>query len=212
MWVVVVVALAHGRPDHRLLAARGEWLLAVVATEGLAIGAGRLAAAGWGEALHVTGVVLWALGGALYAVIGAGLVERIVRRPLRPGQLTPDWWIVMGAAAIFTLAATSVTSAAAGSVAGTLGVAGWVLASAWIPALAAGEVWQTRTGMPHFTPARWTMVFPLGMYSAASQHLGTAVAASWLATFGRWWLVVAVGAWVATAAGEVHHAFTHGEE
>lgn len=205
VWAVIVVALAHGRPDHRLLAARGEWLLAVVATEGLAIGAGRLAAFGWGGALHVTGVVLWALGGVLYVLIGAALVQRLARRPLHEGQLTPDWWIVMGAAAIFTLAATSVGE-------GSIGWVGWAAASAWIPALVAGEIWQARrTGPPHFTPARWTMVFPLGMYSAASQHLGMAAGDRWLTTLGRWWLVVALAAWLAVAAGEGHHAFLRAE-
>ena len=44
--------------------------------------------------------------------------------------------------------------------------------------MAASEAWRgMHVGLPPFTPARWTMVFPLGMYSAASQLLGTALTA-----------------------------------
>lgn len=56
-----------------------------------------------------------------------------------------------------------------------------------------------------FTPERWTMVFPLGMYCVASWTLGRALNAGWLSELGRAWLAVALTAWAAVAYGELRH-------
>jgi tellurite resistance protein TehA-like permease len=56
-----------------------------------------------------------------------------------------------------------------------------------------------------FTPERWTMVFPLGMYSVASWTLGRALHAPWLSGLGRAWLAVALTAWAAMAYGGLRH-------
>ncbi len=207
VWLVIVLALARVRTRVCARDACGEWLLAVVATEGLAILAGRLAEEGDGQVLRDAAFVLWAAGAVLYIVISLALAGRLRRRPLKPGDLTPDWWIVMGAVAITALAAATVQRHATGFVTAA-GLVAWALATAWIPVMVAGELWQARrVGVPRFTPARWTMVFPLGMYSAAGQVLGQTAGLPWMTDIGRGWLAVALAAWAAVAAGEIHHAF-----
>jgi hypothetical protein len=54
------------------------------------------------------------------------------------------------------------------------------------------------------------MVFPLGMFSAMSQVAGHVLGVAWMGALGRWWLLVGLGAWLAVAAGEVHHALLRG--
>jgi tellurite resistance protein TehA-like permease len=52
------------------------------------------------------------------------------------------------------------------------------------------------------------MVFPLGMYSTCSQALGHALGAGWMVDIGRWWLLVAIAAWLAVAVGELNRAIS----
>jgi len=206
VWCAIVVGLVRTRAGGTANRARGRWLLAVVATQGLAILAAKLGLTGYGAALRQAAAGIWGLGVLLYLLIATGLVIRIERRPLQPGMLTPDWWIVMGAPAITTLAAATV-HATAGAPAAVIAVGGWGMASLWIPVLVVGELWQARhIGLPGFTPARWTMVFPLGMYSASSQLAGRALGLPWMQQLGRGWVWVALVAWLVVALGELHHA------
>lgn len=140
-------------------------------------------------------------------MVMALLAQRLARSHMRPHELTPDWWIVMGAPAIFALAAATLDSGGLSSPIGVLGLAGWALASFWIPVLAAAELWRARALWPRFTPERWTMVFPLGMYSACGQLGGRILGLGWMHAIGRGWLVVALTAWIAVAAGEIHFSF-----
>jgi tellurite resistance protein TehA-like permease len=202
VWVAIVLAVGQSRGAGSAGRPRGEWLLAVVATEGLAILGGELARTGAGQPLHALAVTAWAVGGVVYLVLLGAIAGRLRAAPLRPGELTPDWWIVPGAAAIVAVGAVTVGGPDA------LALAGWGLATLMIPVLVAGELWQARrAGRPRFTPERWTMVFPLGMYSLAGQLVGHAAGVGWIAAIGRWWLIVAIGVWSLVAAGEVHHAF-----
>jgi tellurite resistance protein TehA-like permease len=210
VWAAIAAALLRTRAGGTANRARGEWLLAVVATEGMAILAAKLGATGYGRPLRLAAVAIWATGICFYLIIAAELTIRLERRPLQPGMLTPDWWIVMGAPAITALAAATVHPTAGGAAA-VVAMAGWALASFWIPFLVVGELWQAwRLGPPRFTPARWTTVFPLGMYSATSQLAGRTLGLGWMAELGRAWVWVAFAAWVAVASGELHHALAAG--
>jgi tellurite resistance protein TehA-like permease len=86
-------------------------------------------------------------------------------------------------------------------------ILGWALATAWIPVLVLGELWRiARLGRPRFDPERWTMVFPLGMYSVCGVLTGGSFGIPWIAHIGHWWFVIALAAWAAVAAGEVRLA------
>ncbi len=202
VWLAIMAELCRYPGRVVSMRARAEWLLAAVATEGLAILLAHLS-----NPLHWLAVALWALGGVLYVMIMALLTRRVARFGLRPHELTPDWWIVMGAPAIFALAGATLDRGRLASPIGVLVLAGWTLASFWIPVLATAELWRARTLLPRFTPERWTMVFPLGMYSACGQLGGRVVGVTWMHAIGRGWLAVALTAWTAVAAGEIHFSF-----
>jgi tellurite resistance protein TehA-like permease len=206
VWLSIVAAMARLTVRKRLLAARGHWLLAVVATQGLAILAGRLAAATGDGPLSGVAVAAWAVGILLYLLISGAIGIRLVLRPLHARDLTPDSWIVMGAPAITALAGATLHRSVGGA-ADALALAGWVIACAALPLLVGAEIWRARViGPPIFNPARWTTVFPLGMYSAASQLTGQVLHLRWMSQLGRWWLIVAIAAWLVVAIGEIHHA------
>jgi tellurite resistance protein TehA-like permease len=94
-------------------AASGNWLLPVVATQSLAVLAGMLARPGRAELEPLLLVALgcWLLGLALYVALLAGIVVRALASPPTGMRFTPDDWIVMGALAISTLAATQLLRA-----------------------------------------------------------------------------------------------------
>src|SRR5690606_29098408 len=85
----------------------GGWLLAVVATQSVAMLAALLAArdvAGWGPALHFLALSMWLWGGMLYIWMMSLIFYRYTFFRLSPADLAPPYWINMGAMAISTLA------------------------------------------------------------------------------------------------------------
>lgn len=161
--------------------ARGSWLLAAVGTHSLAIIAGELSSLVALPALPVLAFAWWVVGVVIYLGICALITARAIRDPIQPEDVTPDSWVLMGAVAIAALAGATLVSAARPvaslhwlegmMVPATLAV--WALATAWIPALIAGEVWRLRRvrGPLRYERGRWATVFPLGMYAAGSYAL-----------------------------------------
>jgi tellurite resistance protein TehA-like permease len=97
---------------------------------------------------------------------------------MRPEDLTPPYWINMGAAAITTLAGARLVSIADANQL-TVGLAQlieaatvlfWTLAAWWVPLLVTLLIWRHVVhGIPlSFRLDYWSMVFPLGMYTAAT--------------------------------------------
>jgi tellurite resistance protein TehA-like permease len=188
LWVAVAVAV------------RGEAagsLLTIVATESLAV----LAAAldrHHDAPLRWAAVALWALGLVLYPLIAG----RIVRDSLRARRFNPTLWIVMGALAITTLASAELLldRRALGP---DVALATWAAASAAIPLLAFAELWLREW---HYEVARWSFVFPLGMYGVASRVLEGAEGWAVLQDVGTAFFGIALAAWVLAAAGLVRAA------
>lgn len=147
-WAALAFALRRSQAS-----VRGSWLLLVVAAQSLAI-----------LLMPLTGlaVLFWLLGLLLYLPVASLIVRGLYRRQTEPAA---DFWILMGALAISTLAATAVLPPARAVAAG-LGL--WILASAWIPYLLLATRWRSWLRYDH---RWWSLVFPLGMYSAASQAL-----------------------------------------
>ncbi len=187
----------------------GNWLLAAVATQSVAIGAADLSRWWAAHQLLFASFCLWMIGLGMYGVIVVFVVTRLLFRPMRPADLTPDFWIGMGAVAISTLAGSLLTvsevrspvlSAVHPLVEG-LAVASWAIGAWWIPYLVVIEAWQiVRRGVlsAYYHPRRWAMVFPLGMFTAATFHLGGAVRLSELRNLASYLFWVALAAWAAT--------------
>lgn len=205
LWLLILAAVAveHGRGGGT--EPRGEWLLTVVATEGLAILAARIAAHQHLAALHAGATAMWITGAVAYAVVAFLLARRAAQPGFGLADITPDWWIVMGAPAIWCAAAVAVTGAHPGTSGAAAAAVAWGLASLMLIVIATVDALRARRFGVAFTPERWTMVFPLGMYSVASWSLGLSLHAGWLSDLGRLWLAVALGAWAAVAFGELRH-------
>ncbi len=88
------------------LGINGSWLVAVVATQSVSV-LGTLLAGSAGELerpmLFFT-LAIYLLGGMLYILIITLILYRLLFFRLTPEQLTPSFWISMGAVAITTLA------------------------------------------------------------------------------------------------------------
>jgi tellurite resistance protein TehA-like permease len=208
LWLLILgaVAVEHGRRGGTR--PRGEWLLTVVATEGLAILAARIAGFEHLPALHAGATAMWIAGAFAYVIVGYLLARRAAAPGFGVADISPDWWIVMGAPAIWCAAAVEVTGAHPGTTGAVAATIAWGLASLMLILVASADALRARRFGVRFTPERWTMVFPLGMYSVASWLLGRSLDAGWLTELGRLWLAVALSAWAAVAFGELRHLLT----
>lgn len=190
--------------------AHGAWLLSSVATAGLSITAADLGAdpgwAGW----VVLSIVAWLLAALAYVATAALIARRALAR-LAPEDVTPDSWILMGAVAILTLAAAHLRTALqnepvfAGlttAIEPTI-LTLWILATLWIPVLLAAEVWHFDRGRDAMGLARtwWSAVFPLGMYSSATEATASQLQEPILHTVALIFFWIALGMFVAVSLG-----------
>jgi tellurite resistance protein TehA-like permease len=197
----------------------GGWLVAVVAAQAVAVLGGLLASqldATREVAIYFV-LTMWLGGGMLYIWIIALIFYRYTFLPLDPRQLAPPYWINMGAMAISTLAGTVLVEEAASSPILSdllpflkgLTLLFWATATWWIPLLVALGVWRH---VIHRIPLTydvvyWSAVFPLGMYTACTHRLARAVEQPWLDVVPRYFVFVALAAWLATLLGLVRRQF-----
>jgi len=196
----------------------GGWLVSIVAMQAVSrlivMVASEIGRADDAQMLMFIALALWLAGGALYLWIMTGIFFRYTFLPMAPADLTPPYWISMGAVAISTLAGATLLEHAALSpvvldilpfIKGfTLFF--WSVGSWWIPMLLLLGVWRyVLRGTPFkYDPLYWGGVFPLGMYSVATHHLVFTLDAPFLAPLSQFFLGVAVVAWVAAFIGLVH--------
>lgn len=196
---------------HRLviLDADGTWFVWVVASQSIAVVAAVLEphiGAGRSE-LALLAVFCWSVGVFLYAIAGIFVAARMVLHPLSPQELTPPYWIAMGATAITVLAGAAIVemteapavTATGGLIAG-LSVFFWSFGTWLIPPLIAAGFWRhviCRVPL-RYEPMLWSLVFPLGMYGVAGYHLGRADRLPIVATIGLLEIWVALVAWTLT--------------
>jgi tellurite resistance protein TehA-like permease len=205
-----VVAEAH-RPV--LGEVNGTWLIWVVATQSLSIVAALLAPTAPSESLRTAlpdvAVVLWGVGLMLYLILIVVIFMRLVLVEVTPAEMGPAYWIAMGATAITARAAAGIlvlhghTSAVlvADLRPFLLGfsVVLWSFGTWWIPLLVLFGLWRhvLRRYPWAYEPRLWSVVFPLGMYTVASETLGRAAGLAFMVSVARVWLWVGVAAWAA---------------
>ena len=197
----------------------GGWLVAVVATQALAV----LLTLLFADDATTAGIglfgalCLYLLGAALYLLIITLVVYRMVFFPMRAREFTPPYWINMGALAITTLAgsllithipATNPLHEIVPFVKG-FSLFFWATATWWIPLLLMLEVW--RHGWRH-VPLRyevddWDIVFPLGMYTVGTFELSRALGLDFLGIIPAVGVYVSLLVWVVVAGGALVHGY-----
>jgi tellurite resistance protein TehA-like permease len=193
----------------------GAWLIAIVGTQSLVVLGTALARAfGAGAGLIFVLVhMLWGVGLVLYAIFITLFAQRIFFYEFEPDDITPPLWVVMGAAAISTNAGSALITADShlpylqsmrGFIDGVTLIA-WAWATWWIPLLALLGIWKhgVRRIPIRYSPALWSLVFPLGMYALASLRLSLAADVPALRTMSVMMVWTALAAWTMTAVGLV---------
>ncbi len=193
----------------------GAWLIATVATQSVAVLAISLADPfGWApEAVAFGALIFFLVGCMLYLAIITLIFYRFTFLPLESATLTPPYWISMGAVAITTLAGSTLLLARDRSpllAELTPFLKGftlffWAAGTWWIPLLLLLGAWRhlVRRHPIAYDPQFWGMVFPLGMYAAATFRLSRALPFEPLELIARGVWPLAVLAWAMTAAGLV---------
>lgn len=210
-------AAAFGSADRPVVAdANGTWFVWAVATQSVAVLTASIEpAAGTGRnELALLAVACWSIGAFLYAAVGVLTAARLLLYELRPVDLTPPYWVAMGATAITVLAGTRIAQMAPAPVLTAThnliigaSVVFWAFGSWLIPALVAAGWWRH---VSHRVPLRyevswWSIIFPLGMYGAASRALGDAAHLSLVSAIGRDEVWIALAAWIAAFVAMLAH-------
>jgi tellurite resistance protein TehA-like permease len=217
-WAVAMMLFTNERPIERSV--NGSWLVAIVATESLAI-TWVLLAAIWPNqrgALQLLAYTFWTFGVLLYLIFIALIMYRFFFRPIQSSDLTPPYWINMGAMAITTVAGARLLELADPGpflvmlrpyVAGFT-VMMWAWGSWWIPLLIIMGIWKyvAQREPVRYQPALWSMVFPMGMYATSLHLLSRISGLEFLAAIAPAATWIAFGAWVIVALGWVWSAFT----
>jgi tellurite resistance protein TehA-like permease len=201
---VPLVLITRPGPQPALSGANGTWFIWVVGTESIVVAATALPSP-LPAAVIALSVACWSVGVVLYIVVTGLVLTRLLVYPVRPADLTPAYWVFMGATAISVLAGAQILPltadplvAATRPVIAGVSVILWAFGTWLIPLLLGLGIWRhlIRRVKLGYEPGLWGIVFPVGMYGVASRELGRALHVSWLATLGsdEAWLAFAV--WV----------------
>lgn len=219
LWVAITYTIFAAftiKAEKPLLqqAISGAWLIAVVATQSLAV-LGALISRDWVQPhrleLNFFALSMWLWGGTFYIWIISLIFYRYIFFTFAASDLSPPSWITMGAMAISTLAGSMLVQNTNGapylaSLSPFLKgftVLYWATGMWWIPMLIVLGIWRyfIRRFPMRYNPLYWGAVFPLGMYSVATKQMSSALSLPFLAPFTRVFFAAACIAWAFTFMG-----------
>jgi tellurite resistance protein TehA-like permease len=194
----------------------GGWLLAVVATQSIAVLSALLAQHfGQPRRLHINFVALsmWLWGGMMYIWMISLIFYRYTFFKFSPGDLSPPYWINMGAMAISTLAGSLLVENTVDAwFLQTLlpflkgfTIFFWATGTWWIPMLFILALWRHwyKKFPLTYDPLYWGAVFPLGMYTACTFEMADAMNLDFLLPIPRVFIFIALAAWSAAFYGMI---------
>lgn len=199
----------------------GAWLLAIVATQSVAL-LSALIAAQWEQPyrleLNFLALSMWLWGGMFYIWMISLIFYRYTFFAFSPGDLSPPYWINMGAMAISVLVGARLVENTEGApfllsllpFLKGFTVFYWATGTWWIPMLLLLGVWRHvyRRFPLRYDPSYWGAVFPLGMYTVCTLQMARALDLSFLLFIPRYLIFFAGLAWCLTFAGFIHHVTT----
>jgi tellurite resistance protein TehA-like permease len=197
----------------------GGWLIAVVAAQGLAVLGARLAAVfdPRSELMIFVALSMWLWGGMLYIWMISLIFYRYVFFPMAPSDLTPPYWVNMGAVAISSLAgATLILEAPRSPLLQSMlpflrgfTLFFWATGTWWIPMLLILGWWRhIWCGFKlSYDPLYWGIVFPLGMYTVSTFQLANAIDVQFLFWVPHIFVYIAMFAWAVTFLGLLRTIF-----
>jgi len=191
----------------------GIWLMVTVSTQSVSILICLVSShcPAQRELLQFASFCLFLVGGLFYFLIITLIFYRVIFLPLGPRDLTPPYWISMGAAAIGTLTGATLTAHSQGSpflqqvhqfLVGCT-VLFWSVATWWIPLLLILGIWRHFIGKINLSYSHqyWGMVFPLGMYTVCTVRLSEITQLPIFMEISHYFIYAALTAWLLTFAG-----------
>ena len=223
LWVILLYStlfavVLRGPKPGLGVGINGTWFLLTVSTESVAVLGALLLLDHPNDTLAFACVTAFVLGIVTYLIVMTMVFLRWTFQELEPTEADPPAWIAAGAVAITVLAGSNLLTARAVSpridrlapfLEGMVTLA-WATATFWFPLMIAIGVWRhiMRRVPLRYHPSYWSLVFPLGMYGAATFKMRAALQLEALEWLPQVALAIALTAWAATAAGLVHLGLT----
>ena len=223
LWAVLLyttlIAVVLGSPkpglEHGI---NGTWFLLTVATESIAVLGALLLRRHDSDTLAFVCLAAFLLGVVLYLIVMTMVFLRWTFQELEPTEADPPAWIAAGAVAITVLAGANLLGAATTSpridrlaplIEGVVTLA-WATSTFWFPLMVAIGVWRhlVRRVPLRYHPSYWALVFPLGMYGAATYRMADAIQLDTIDWIPQVTLAIALAAWTTTATALLHRTTT----
>jgi tellurite resistance protein TehA-like permease len=202
--------LLRERSEPLLERVNGSWFLWMVATQSLATATAVVGTTTRTQFVGAAATGLWGVGAMLYLIIATLVTLRLLIHPNRPESLSPTYWIYMGATAVTVLAGSRILAMPAQFpvsrvtdpfVAGTSYIL-WAVGMWWIPLLVVFGIWRhgVRRYPLRYETSLWSIVFPLGIFAAATIFFGRNEGIPVMVRTGEAGVWAAAAAWAAVSA------------